>query len=135
MEAPTCTEAGTERRDCERCDHFETQEVDPLGHNMGDWIIDVEPTSGVEGSKHKECTVCGETLETEVMEALPMETDAETETDVNTEPELPIDSESNQNSSDSSDGCSSTVSVTAFGVILLAASASMFLVKRREENC
>src|SRR5699024_4115307 len=37
-------------------------------HTPSDWIVDVEPTTGSEGSRHKECTVCGEVLETEELE-------------------------------------------------------------------
>lgn len=32
----TCTEAGEERRDCERCDHFETREIKATGHQYED---------------------------------------------------------------------------------------------------
>ena len=38
------------------------------GHTESDWIIDTEAQIGVAGRKHKECTVCGETL---VMEDIP----------------------------------------------------------------
>ena len=69
--APTCTEKGSEQRDCGNCDYTETREVAAIGHTPTDWIIDREPAPGVEGSKHKECTVCGEVLESEVIEALP----------------------------------------------------------------
>ena len=31
--APTCTEAGEERRDCNNCDHYETKELAALGHD------------------------------------------------------------------------------------------------------
>ncbi|MBQ3192467.1 MAG: leucine-rich repeat protein [Oscillospiraceae bacterium] len=31
--APTCTETGEERRDCENCDHFETREIAATGHS------------------------------------------------------------------------------------------------------
>lgn len=34
-------------------------------HTSSDWIIDQQPTVAKEGSKHKECTVCKEVLETE----------------------------------------------------------------------
>lgn len=33
-------------------------------HTPGEWIVDKEPTCTSAGSKHKECTVCGEVLET-----------------------------------------------------------------------
>lgn len=34
-------------------------------HTAGDWIVDIEPTDTQVGSRHKECTVCGYTLQTE----------------------------------------------------------------------
>ena len=47
------------------------QEVIPLKeHTESDWIIDLEPTTEVEGSKHTECTVCGITLKTEAIEKI-----------------------------------------------------------------
>ena len=44
--------------------------TDPTGHTPGEWIVDQEAAQGVEGSRHKECTVCGEVLETEELEQL-----------------------------------------------------------------
>lgn len=40
------------------------------GHKASDWIVDKEPTTSTEGSQHKECVNCGETLETEVLDKL-----------------------------------------------------------------
>ena len=67
---PTCTEKGYTTHTCHCGDTYVDSEVDALGHSPSDWIVDTEAQIGVEGSKHKECTVCGETLETEVIEAL-----------------------------------------------------------------
>ncbi|MBQ5792600.1 MAG: hypothetical protein IIW17_01120, partial [Clostridia bacterium] len=72
--APTCTTTGlTEGKHCEVCGEvLVAQEViDALGHTPSDWIVDTEPAIGIAGSKHIECTVCGEILQTEVIEALP----------------------------------------------------------------
>ena len=78
--APTCTEKGYTTHTCSRCnDSYTDGETDALGHTAGDWIIDTEAAPGAEGSKHKECTVCGTTLETVVIEALPVETEKPTE--------------------------------------------------------
>ena len=68
--APTCTEKGYSTHTCHCGDTYVDSEVDALGHTPSDWIVDAEAQIGVAGSKHKECTVCGETLETEVIEAL-----------------------------------------------------------------
>lgn len=69
--APTCTEMGYTTNTCTRCgDSNKTDYTEPAGHKPGDWIIDKEPTTDSEGSKHKECTVCGEKLETQPIEKI-----------------------------------------------------------------
>ncbi len=96
---PTCTEKGYTTHTCHCGDTYVDSEVDALGHTPSDWIVDDEAQIGVEGSKHKECTVCGETLETEVIEAL---TEAPT-----TEPEP-------------SGGCNGTISASVALLALLS---------------
>ena len=69
--APTCTEMGYTTNTCTRCgDTTKTDYTESAGHKPGDWIIDKEPTTDSEGSKHKECTVCGEKLETQPIEKI-----------------------------------------------------------------
>ena len=69
--APTCTEMGYTTNTCVRCgDTNKSDYTEPAGHKPGDWIIDKEPTTDSEGSKHKECTVCGEKLETQPIEKI-----------------------------------------------------------------
>ena len=69
--APTCTEMGYTTYTCSRCgDTYKGDYTDAAGHKPGDWIIDQKPTTDSEGSKHKECEVCGETLETEEIEKI-----------------------------------------------------------------
>ena len=69
--APTCTEMGYTTYTCSRCgDTYKGDYTEAAGHKPGDWIIDKEPTTDSEGSRHKECTVCGETLETEEIEKI-----------------------------------------------------------------
>ncbi|MDO5396880.1 MAG: S-layer homology domain-containing protein [bacterium] len=63
--APTCTELGFTTITCENCG--ETHKIDfveATGHKPSDWIVDAAATIENSGSKHRECTVCGETLET-----------------------------------------------------------------------
>lgn len=68
---PTCTEMGYTTYTCSRCgDTYKGDYIDAAGHKPGDWIIDQEPTIDSQGSKHKECEVCGETLETEEIEKI-----------------------------------------------------------------
>ena len=134
--AATCTEPGlTEGKKCSLCDAVITpQAVIPAkGHTTSDWVIDTEPAPGVEGSRHKECMECGETLETGVIEALPVETDTETEAPT----EAPAASNPNGSDTDpSGKGCSGVVLANSVGVILLAALCSVIAVRRREdEDC
>ena len=69
--APTCTEMGYTTNTCSRCgDTNKSNYTEPAGHKPSDWIIGKEPTTDSEGSKHKECTVCGEKLETQPIEKI-----------------------------------------------------------------
>ena len=69
--APTCTEMGYTTNTCARCgDTTKTDYTEPAGHKPSDWIVDKQPTTDSEGSKHKECTVCGEKLETQPIEKI-----------------------------------------------------------------
>lgn len=69
--ASTCTEMGYTTNTCVRCgDTNKSDYTEPAGHKPSDWIIDKEPTTDSEGSKHKECTVCGEKLETQPIEKI-----------------------------------------------------------------
>lgn len=61
--AATCTTAQT----CTKCGVVLAVAT---GHKSSDWIIDKEPTTTGEGSKHKECTVCHEKLETAAIEKI-----------------------------------------------------------------
>ena len=42
---------------------------DTAAHTAGEWIIDTPATAETDGSKHKECTVCGYTMTTEAIPA------------------------------------------------------------------
>ena len=131
---PTCTEQGYTTHTCSRCDDTYTDsEVEAKGHTSGAWIVDQEPALGVEGSKHIECTVCGETLETAVIEALPMETEPETETSLETE--APTESDSKQKDPAVSNGCFGVVNADIFCLVILMLFVSLLFAKRREENC
>lgn len=44
------------------------------GHTSSDWIVDKAATATTDGSRHKECTVCKQTLQTEVIPATGMVT-------------------------------------------------------------
>lgn len=72
--APTCTTSGkTEGKHCSVCNTVivEQQEVPAIGHISSEWIVDFEATCTSVGSRHKQCTVCGVALETQVLAKLP----------------------------------------------------------------
>ena len=69
--AATCTAIGWNAYDtCSRCDYTTYSELPALGHTSSDWIVTLEPTCTVVGSKHKVCTVCDAELEVEAIAAL-----------------------------------------------------------------
>ena len=68
---PTCTEMGYTTYTCTRCDDtYKGDYTGATGHKESDWIIDKQPTTDTDGSRHKECTECGEKLDEEVIEKL-----------------------------------------------------------------
>lgn len=68
---PTCTEMGYTIHTCTRCgDTYQDSYTKATGHKPGDWITDRQPTTDTEGSKHKECKECGETLDTQPIDKL-----------------------------------------------------------------
>ncbi len=68
--APTCTEQGYTTYTCACGDTYVADYVNATGHTSSDWITDTAPTCTTDGSKHKECATCGETLETVVIEKI-----------------------------------------------------------------
>lgn len=75
--ATNCKEHDTYWYVCSRCGKTSKtinkyyEDKDSKGeHISSDWIIDQQPTVAKEGSKHKECTVCKEVLETEKLAKL-----------------------------------------------------------------
>ena len=68
---PTCEENGYTKYVCTLCAYEHIGDiVAPLGHTPGEWIIDTEPTATQTGRRHKDCTVCGNTVEVEVLPVL-----------------------------------------------------------------
>jgi hypothetical protein len=145
---PTCTEKGYTTHTCSRCgDTYTDSETDALGHKPGDWIVDQEPAPGVEGSKHTACTVCGETLETAVIEALPVETESETqlvtdpEPDTETEPVTTVPTDGGEDTTiagetekaPSGGGCAGNIHGISI-LFLLVCAAMISAVKRKRET-
>lgn len=64
---PGAAASCTENQVCEVCGAILAVAT---GHSEGEWIVDKEPTLTAEGSRHKECQTCGETLQTESIDRL-----------------------------------------------------------------
>ena len=57
--AATCEGKGLEKRVCSVCQHTETRDIQPTGHDWeADYTVDVEPTCTVAGSKSIHCKKC-----------------------------------------------------------------------------
>lgn len=55
----TCITHGTDRRDCQFCDLYETREAELGDHIFDSWQLTLEPTCTVEGQEQRTCGVCG----------------------------------------------------------------------------
>lgn len=65
-----CAE-GTKTRECDVCHEKETVTVPATkAHQLTDWEVTVEPTCTTTGTRVKKCTVCGNVVETETINAL-----------------------------------------------------------------
>lgn len=61
---PTCTEQGFTTYTCKECGKSYVDDyTDALGHDFGEWIVDVEATCVSEGKQHQTCSRCGEIQE------------------------------------------------------------------------
>ena len=56
--APTCTETGLIRRDCDRCDYFENGGIVAIGHDYTSAVT--EPTCTEQGYTTRTCANCGD---------------------------------------------------------------------------
>ena len=66
--SPTCTKGGYTEYACTYCGtHFRRTEVEPLGHEESDWIVDKEATYSSKGKRHKVCDRCEEITVTETI--------------------------------------------------------------------
>ena len=62
---PTCTALGYTIYKCSDCeDEYKADYKEPLGHTPSAWITDVAATIENAGTKHIECTVCKEVMQT-----------------------------------------------------------------------
>ena len=66
---PTCTSQGYIEYECSKGGANHVVILDALGHGNIKWFDDVLATCTTDGSKHSECTVCGEQVDTKVIAA------------------------------------------------------------------
>lgn len=57
--APTCTSDGYTTYSCRNCGHTYKDNVEKATGHTYTWVVDKEAEVGVAGSKHEECTCCG----------------------------------------------------------------------------
>ena len=67
---PDCTNKGYKVYTCACGDNY-ADTIPANGHTESEWIIDANSTCVNKGSKHIECTVCEETIKTQLIEKLP----------------------------------------------------------------
>ena len=67
-QAPTCAAAGLERRDCSKCDHYETNVLAATGHNYESVVTN--PTCTETGHTTHTCSKCGSKYTTDVTDAI-----------------------------------------------------------------
>ncbi len=68
--AATCKAEGSKTYTCGTCGTSYTETSARLSHIPGDWEVETKATEDEEGLKVQKCTVCGETVNTEVIEKL-----------------------------------------------------------------
>jgi len=66
--APTCSETGLERRDCSKCEHYETNVLAATGHAYS--AVVTAPTCTAKGYTTHVCSKCSDTYTTDVTDAL-----------------------------------------------------------------
>ena len=55
--APTCLDSGFTVERCKNCEHWATiEEISPLDHEFGDWIMTIAPTMNSSGELIRECS-------------------------------------------------------------------------------
>ena len=71
VEDATCTVSGSKKVYCNvtECGKYTTVNIDPTGHSEGEWEIKDSATCTGAGTKVKKCTVCGEELQSQPIDA------------------------------------------------------------------
>ncbi len=130
---PTCQEKGYTTYTCKDAGcgaTYVSDYTDVVAHTESDeWIVDKEPTVESAGSRHKECTVCGKTVKTEVLKKLTAEA---TEAPTAEETTPPATTTTAPAVEEEKGGCGSSVTAGLLGMTFLLAGAALSL--RKKEN-
>ncbi|MBE6966334.1 MAG: hypothetical protein E7441_09920 [Ruminococcaceae bacterium] len=71
---PGCESTGTKRRDCSRCDHFETEQIPATDHKWDEGKVTTPPTVDAEGERTYTCeNGCGKTKTEVIPKLVPQE--------------------------------------------------------------
>ncbi len=127
---PTCSEKGYTACTCKNCGYsYHADFVDTVAHTEGeDWVVDKEPTEDSAGSRHKECTVCGEVLKNEIIKKLGGSTTTAKKEDLTTAPGTEDTSDDEKKG-----GCGSSLAIGgAMGITLLISLG--FVAAKKKEN-
>ena len=67
--AATCTKKGKAEYKCSVCGEKKIEDIEPTGHEFGEWIVTRKPTTTKQGKKIRVCMHCGK-IQTEAIPAL-----------------------------------------------------------------
>lgn len=143
--APSCTETGlTDGSKCSTCGEILQAQtsIPKIAHTASDWIVDKQPTTTETGSKHKECTVCKQVLDTQSIPINEDETPTQPDNpdpptqpdDPTTSPDNPSDTNGAASNSSSSSKASGAIGLACIllGITGVIAAPSLIIwVKRR----
>ncbi len=63
LQEATCLASGSVYKVCKICqEKSKLYDIAKLPHVLGDWVVDKEPTETETGARHKDCTVCKQTV-------------------------------------------------------------------------
>ena len=126
VKEPTCTEKGERKITCENgCGYEESEDIDALDHDWGEWKTIKEATTEEKGLEERECERCGEkeSRETEKL-------DRPTNPSRPSKPSKPDDSTDKENEANPNTGAAVKYGSVLGAVVIVAIAA--FAAKRRK---
>ena len=126
VKEPTCTEKGERKITCENgCGYEESEDIDALDHDWGEWETIKEATTEEKGLEERECERCGEkeSRETEKL-------DKPTKPSKPSKPSKPDDNTDKENEANPNTGAAVKYGSVLGAVAIVAAAA--IVVKRKK---